>query len=80
LTPARITSGSTPRLFPEPAGQLSLSARILCAADHLDALSADRPYRGKLSPEQVIAIMRGERGTGLRPEAVDAAERAPELD
>ena len=58
-----------------PAGQLSPSARILCAADQLDALSAERPYRGKLPPEQVIGIMRGERGTGLWPEAVDAAER-----
>ena len=57
------------------AGQLSTSAKILCAADHLDALSADRPYRGRLPPERVIAIMREERGTGLWPDAVDAAER-----
>ena len=55
--------------------RLSPSARILCAADQLDALSADRPYRGKLPTEQVIAIMRNERGTGLWSEAVDAAER-----
>ena len=58
-----------------PSGQLSPSARILCVADHLDALSADRPYRGKLPPEQVVEIMRAERGTGLWPDAVDAAER-----
>lgn len=58
-----------------PAGQLSPSAKILCAADQLDALSAERPYRGKLPPEQVTSIRRGERGTGLWPEAVDAAER-----
>jgi HD-GYP domain-containing protein (c-di-GMP phosphodiesterase class II) len=57
-----------------PAASLSPSARILAAADHLDALSADRPYRGKLPTEQVVAIMRGERGTGLWPDAVDAAE------
>ena len=55
--------------------QLSPSARILATADQLDALSAERPYRGKLPPEQVMAIMRSERGTGLWPEAVDAAER-----
>ena len=30
---------------------------------------------GKLPPERVIAIMREERGTGLWPDAVDAAER-----
>jgi len=58
-----------------PAAQLSVPAKILAAADQLDALSAERPYRGKLPPEQVVAIMRGERGTGLWPEAVDAAER-----
>jgi HD-GYP domain-containing protein (c-di-GMP phosphodiesterase class II) len=56
-----------------PAGQLSTAARILCVADWLDALSADRPYRGKLPREKVIAILRSERGTGLWPDAVDAA-------
>ena len=58
-----------------PKEALSASARILCAADHLDALSADRPYRRKLPREKVIEILRSERGTGLWPEAVDAAER-----
>jgi putative nucleotidyltransferase with HDIG domain len=57
------------------AAHLSVSARILCVADQLDALSAERPYRGKLPPERVVAILRQERGTGLWPEAVDAAER-----
>ena len=47
----------------------------MCVADHLDALSADRPSRDKLPTEQVVAILRRERGTGLWPEAVDAAER-----
>ena len=55
--------------------QLSPSSRILCGADQLDALSADRPYRGKMPTERVVEIMRGERGTGLWPDAVDAAER-----
>ncbi|MBI3494224.1 MAG: HD domain-containing protein [Acidobacteria bacterium] len=53
---------------------LSPSARILCVADQLDALSADRPYRGKLPADRVISIMREERGTGLWGDAVDAAE------
>ena len=57
------------------AAHLSASARILCVADQLDALSAERPYRGKLPPERVVAILRQERGTGLWPEAIDAAER-----
>jgi HD-GYP domain-containing protein (c-di-GMP phosphodiesterase class II) len=57
------------------AAQLSPSARILCAADQLDALSSERPYRGKLPTERVIEILREERGAGLWPEAVEAAER-----
>jgi putative nucleotidyltransferase with HDIG domain len=58
-----------------PGAQLSPSSRILCVADQLDALSADRPYRGKMPTERVVEIMRSERGTGLWPDAVDAAER-----
>ncbi len=54
---------------------LSTPARILACADQLDALSAERPYRGKLSPEKVLSIMRGERGTGLWPEAVDVIDK-----
>jgi putative nucleotidyltransferase with HDIG domain len=54
--------------------QLSAPARILAVADQLDALSAERPYRGKLPPEKVIEILRAERGTGLCPDAVDAAQ------
>lgn len=57
-----------------PGPQLSLTARILATADQLDALSAERPYRGKLPTEKVLEIMRSERGTGLCPECVDAAE------
>src|SRR6185503_371508 len=56
-----------------PAAQLSLQARILAAADQLDALSAERPYRGQLPRERVVAILREERGTGLCAECVDAA-------
>jgi len=64
-----------------PAAQLSKAARILAAADQLDALSAERPYRGKLPRERVISIMKEEAGTGLCPECVVAAvtvlERMP---
>ena len=60
---------------------MSKSARILAAADQLDALSAERPYRGMLPRERVIAIMKEEAGTGLCPDCVDAAvtvlERMP---
>ena len=54
---------------------LSPPARILAVADQLDALSADRPYRARLPQERVVSILREERGTGLWPDAVDAAER-----
>jgi HD-GYP domain-containing protein (c-di-GMP phosphodiesterase class II) len=54
---------------------LSTPARILACADQLDALSAERPYRGKLAPEKVLSIMREERGTGLWPEAVDVVDK-----
>ena len=53
---------------------LSPTARILATADQLDALSAERPYRGKLPPDKVMEIMRAERGTGLDPDCVTAAE------
>src|SRR5205814_10175919 len=58
-----------------PADMLSPPARILACADQLDALSAERPYRGKLPPEKVLSIMREERGTGLWPEAVDVIDK-----
>jgi HD-GYP domain-containing protein (c-di-GMP phosphodiesterase class II) len=58
-----------------PASQLSVAARILSVADQLDALSADRPYRGKLPRERVLAILRDERGKGLSGDAVDAVDR-----
>jgi HD-GYP domain-containing protein (c-di-GMP phosphodiesterase class II) len=53
--------------------QLSLPARILTVADQLDALSADRPYRGKMPTEKVLGILQSERGVGLCAECVDAA-------
>jgi HD-GYP domain-containing protein (c-di-GMP phosphodiesterase class II) len=51
------------------------SAFNLAVANRLDALIADRPYRGKLPRESVVAILRKERGTGPWSEAVDASER-----
>jgi putative nucleotidyltransferase with HDIG domain len=64
-----------------PARQLSTAARILAAADQLDALSAERPYRGRLPRERVMAIMKQDAGTGLCPDCVAAAvtvlERMP---
>lgn len=57
------------------AEHLSQPARILAAADQVDALSAERPYRGKLPRERVVAILKEERGAGLAPDCADAAQR-----
>lgn len=51
---------------------IPLEARIVAVADVYDALSVDRPYRSKLSREQVIETIDGMRGTYLDPEIVDA--------
>jgi HD-GYP domain-containing protein (c-di-GMP phosphodiesterase class II) len=53
--------------------QISRTARILATADQLDALSAERPYRGRLPRERVVAILQEQRGTGLDPDCVAAA-------
>jgi HD-GYP domain-containing protein (c-di-GMP phosphodiesterase class II) len=58
-----------------PGSQLSLHAKILAAADQLDALSAERPYRGRLPADKVLEILESERGTGLDPDCVEAAQR-----
>ncbi|GAB7025942.1 HD domain-containing phosphohydrolase [Geotalea toluenoxydans] len=51
---------------------IPLEARIVAVADVYDALSVDRPYRSKLSREQIIETIDGMRGTYLDPEIVDA--------
>ena len=53
---------------------LSLRARILAVADTFDALSQDRPYRPAMPMENVLACLRNESGTGLRPECVEVLE------
>jgi HD-GYP domain-containing protein (c-di-GMP phosphodiesterase class II) len=55
-------------------GDLSRDARILAVADVAEALSADRPYRPALAPEQVREIMSRDVGTRLCPEAYAALE------
>ena len=44
---------------------LTLPARILVVADIAEALSADRPYRGAMEPDEVRAIMRRDAGTAF---------------
>jgi HD-GYP domain-containing protein (c-di-GMP phosphodiesterase class II) len=59
------------------AGQLSVGARLLAAADAYDAMTHDRPYRGALRPGEARAEL-GEmvRGGALDKRAVDAVLEA----
>ena len=52
--------------------QLDRPARVLAVADIYEALTADRPYRAGMAPEQALGILRKERGAQLCPDAVDA--------
>ena len=50
-----------------PAGDLPLGARILAVADVFEAMTADRPYRGPMAPEEALAIARRDAGAALDP-------------
>ena len=52
--------------------RLSTDARILAVADRVDALSADRPYRGRLDALTVRRLIDEDCGTGLCPAVVEA--------
>jgi HD-GYP domain-containing protein (c-di-GMP phosphodiesterase class II) len=52
--------------------QLDLPARVLAVADVAEALSAERPYRAALAPDEVLAIMAREAGIKLDAEAFEA--------
>lgn len=57
------------------AEQLSTTARILPIADIYQALSADRPYRAGMPPDQALSIMRKEVGAALCPRAFAGLEQ-----
>jgi putative nucleotidyltransferase with HDIG domain len=50
---------------------IPLGARILSVVDCFDALRSDRPYRGRLSDEEITAILRSRSGTMYDPNVVD---------
>ncbi|MDQ3069913.1 MAG: HD domain-containing protein [Acidobacteriota bacterium] len=54
------------------ASHLSTDARILAVADRIDALSADRPYRGRLDAMTVRRLVDEDAGLGLCPTIVEA--------
>jgi putative nucleotidyltransferase with HDIG domain len=52
--------------------ELDPASRILAVADVAEALSADRPYRSALGPDEVLDIMSREAGRALDPDAFAA--------
>ena len=54
------------------AAQLSMDVRVLTTADIFDALSAERPYKPALPPDQVRAIMDSMVGTAIDAACYDA--------
>jgi putative nucleotidyltransferase with HDIG domain len=57
------------------AAQLDLPSRILAVADVAEALSADRPYRPALGPEEVLDVMRPDADRALDVDAFAALEQ-----
>jgi HD-GYP domain-containing protein (c-di-GMP phosphodiesterase class II) len=55
-----------------PAGDLPMSARALATADVFEALTADRPYRGPMDPDEALGICRRDAGQHLDFHCVDA--------
>jgi HD-GYP domain-containing protein (c-di-GMP phosphodiesterase class II) len=53
-------------------GELSASARMLAVADQYEALTATRPYRAALLPEQALQILGDQVGTGIDEQAYEA--------
>ncbi len=51
---------------------ISLEARILCAADVVEAMSSHRPYRPKLGEDKAIEELQKYRGIRYDPDVVDA--------
>ncbi|GAC1515740.1 MAG: hypothetical protein NVS1B4_07470 [Gemmatimonadaceae bacterium] len=47
--------------------EIPLAARLLCIADVYDALTTARPYRMAFTPEDALALMRSESGSGFDP-------------
>jgi len=58
-----------------PAGvsrtDIPLGARILSVVDCFDALTSDRPYRPRLTPDDAFKVLRERRGTMYDPLVVD---------
>lgn len=54
---------------------IPIGARILSVVDCYDALTSDRPYRGAMTDEQALAIIKSRCGSMYDPEVVHVFER-----
>ena len=52
---------------------IPIAARVLAVADAIDAMSSDRPYRGRLGADKIISELEEGRGSQFDPEVVDVA-------
>jgi putative nucleotidyltransferase with HDIG domain len=52
--------------------RIPVEARIVSIADAYDAITSDRPYRTKLSPERAFDYLRSEKNISFDPALVDA--------
>ena len=57
------------------ASQIPIGARILAAADFLDALASDRQYRRALPLDEAMAVLKRESGKSFDPQVVKVLER-----
>jgi len=55
--------------------EISLVARILTVADTIDAMLSERPYRGRISVQDVLLELDRESGGQFDPRAADCAKR-----
>ncbi|MDQ6709338.1 MAG: HD domain-containing protein [Candidatus Dormibacteraeota bacterium] len=55
---------------------LGLSARIVSVSDVFEAMTADRPYRAPMTPEEALALMRKTAGNHLAAEVINALAQA----
>ncbi len=65
--------------FEKLEGEIPVTAGILAVADAFDAMTSDRPYRGKLSLEQALEELEKCAGTQFDPKVVKALKRVKSL-